>query len=390
VKGEPVDWRTAPDAPFTTDSVAAGITAPAGRITGSGDALALDPAQNNAFRLLNRALAAGGTVRYAPARGEAGARYLVSGVARDRLDGWARELGLRAERRDGAAGSAAVRARVAVYRPWTGSMDEGWLEWLLDRHELPYTVLTNADVQAGDLGARFDVVFLASDSPRTITAGYAAGTVPPRYAGGLDDAGARALDAFVRAGGTLVALNRSADYAIDALHLPVRNVVGELPRKDFFTGGSLLAVTTDPAHPVMAGMPTSATVFVDDSPVFTTLDGFEGAALATYAPVGSPLRSGYLLGETHLQGHAAALDVRHGDGHVVLVGFRPQWRGQPFGTFRVVFNAALFGGEAAARARGTPDFWSPPALSEPADSAPPRRPGGAATGEDPAETPRTD
>jgi hypothetical protein len=26
------------------------------------------------------------------------------------------------------------------------------------------------------------------------------------------------------------------------------------------------------------------------------------------------------------------------------VGFRPQWRGQPFGTFRVVFNSALYGG----------------------------------------------
>jgi hypothetical protein len=31
-------------------------------------------------------------------------------------------------------------------------------------------------------------------------------------------------------------------------------------------------------------------------------------------------------------------------GHIVLIGFRPQWRGQPFGTFRVVFNAALYRG----------------------------------------------
>jgi len=64
--------------------------------------------------------------------------------------------------------------------------------------------------------------------------------------------------------------------------------------------------------------------------------------LAGYADVGSPLLSGYLIGEKYLQGKAAALDAQVGEGHVVLLGFRPEWRGQPFGTFRVLFNAALF------------------------------------------------
>ena len=164
----------------------------------------------------------------------------------------------------------------------------------------------------------------------------------------------------MRSGGTLVALNQSAGYAISALHLPVRDVVDTLSRKSYFASGSILEVTTDPAHPVMAGMPERAKVFVDDSPVFATLDGFEGTALAKYASAGSPRLSGYLLGEKHIQGHAAALDVKHERGHVVLIGFRPQWRGQPFGTFRVVFNAALFGGEVAKNARGSDGFWITP------------------------------
>ena len=44
--------------------------------------------------------------------------------------------------------------------------------------------------------------------------------------------------------------------------------------------------------------------------------------LAKYQPAGSPLLSGYLLGEEHLQGYASALDVNHGDGHVILLGMR--------------------------------------------------------------------
>jgi len=359
--GKPAD-RGAADAPFATDSVAAGVIPLPGRITGAGERLALDPAQNNSFRLLNRVFERGGEVRWA------GGRYLVSGIAPATLTEWVNQLGVQAERVALPAGARAVRSRIAIYKPWTASMDEGWTEWLLDQYGFRYSVLSNADVIAGDLASRFDVVLLASIGARSIAQGFAPGTVPPRYAGGLGDAGARVLDAFVRAGGTLVAFNQSAGYAIEALHLPVRNVVDTLNARRYFASGSILEVITDPAHPVMAGMPERARVFVEDSPVFETLEGFEGVALAKYAGEGSPLLSGYLLGEQFLQGRAAALDLKHDRGHVLLIGFRPQWRGQPFGTFRVVFNAALFGGEVARGAGGTPGFWTtpkPPAAPKP-------------------------
>ena len=197
--------------------------------------------------------------------------------------------------------------------------------------------------------------------------GWRKGVVPERYVGGIGARGVRELDAFVRGGGTLVTFNRSSDFAIEQLHLPVENVVAELERKDFFGAGSLLEVTTDPLHPVMAGMPELASVFFDHSPVFTTLDDFSGSILARYQEEGTPLLSGYLLGEEHLQGYAAAVDVEHGDGHVILLGFRPQWRGQSIGTFRIVLNAVLFGGEVSRGSHGTEGFWSPPPLEEEAE-----------------------
>ena len=375
VKGTATDWHNAPDAPFTTNAEAAGITPLPGGITGAGAAIALDPAQTNAYRFMNRALAAGASLSFEPgARGRSG-RYLVSGLAPARAEALAGALYVHGERMSPPADAAPVRPRIAVYKPWTASMDEGWTQWLLDQYDFKYTVLTNADIQAGNLDRRFDVILVASDRPRSIMSGYAKGTVPPRYEGGLGDEGVRALDAFVRAGGTLVCLNSSADFAIEQLHLPVKNVVGELQRKDFFASGSILRVTADPAHAVMAGMPVRANVFFDDSPVFTTLEGFRGSALMKYQDDGSPLLSGYLLGPQHLQGYAAAIDVMHGDGHVVLIGFRPQWRGQPEGTFRVVFNAALFGGAVSKDAHGSPGFWRAPKEAE-TPAAPAPRPSG--------------
>jgi len=239
-------------------------------------------------------------------------------------------------------------------------MDQGWSRWLLDSYDFEYARITNGDLHAGNLRERFDVILLPAERPQSLLEGNAKGSVPPRYEGGIGEPGVRALDEFVRSGGTLVCLNNSSDFAIEQLHLPVKNVAAGLSRNEFYVSGSLLEIQTDPAHPVMSGMPERASVFVGYSPVFATLDGFEGTALAKYQENGSPLMSGYLLGEEHLHKYAAALDVFHGDGHVILLGFRPQWRGQPFGAFKVLFNAMLFGGETSARKYNNSKFWTTP------------------------------
>ena len=166
-------------------------------------------------------------------------------------------------------------------------------------------------------------------------------------AAGVDAAGQSRITAirqFVESGGTLVCFNRSSVFAIDQLHLPVKNAIAGLGRQQFFAGGSLMSVLVANQNQVMAGMPEKAAVFFDGGAVFDPQPDFAGTVLASYPRDGSPLASGYLLGEQYLQGMAAALDVELGRGHVLLLGFRPQWRGQSFGTFRIVFNAALSSG----------------------------------------------
>ena len=205
------------------------------------------------------------------------------------------------------------------------------------------------------LGDTIDVLIVADDARVPVGggeggfgrgaatgAGRAGAALRPEYAYQLSAADLQQFEDFIRSGGTLVCLSSASAFAIQQFKLPVKNVVSGLRSDEFFLRGSLVEVETDRAHPIMAGMPEKAAVFVDFSPVFETEEGFKGSVLARYADSGSPLLSGYLIGERHLHGRAAALDVQLGDGHVILIGFRPQWRGQPFGTFRVLFNAALY------------------------------------------------
>ena len=376
--GEPLAWDaevedaapfdSPPGVGFDSHPVATAIVPPAGSAGGGGGGLVADPAQNNAFKALNRAWASGGQVRFVPgAGGEGGAagssgRYVITGLSGAARSALASELHLRpgAGGAGGRAGVELPRPRVGLYRPWDPSMDEGWTRWLLEAYGFEFESLYNAEVLAGALRDRYDVIVLADMRAGQILDGFAKGSVPPRYEGGVGSEGVRELDAFVRSGGTLVALNDAALFAIEQLHLPVENVVAELDATDFFMSGSIVAMEVDPSHPVMSGMPPQAKVVVERSPVFTTTEGFEGSVLAKYPADGSPLLSGYLLGEEHLQGFAAAVDVAHGDGRVVLLGMKPQWRGQPFGNFRVLFNALLYGAPVAGAAPSNPDFWKTP------------------------------
>jgi hypothetical protein len=262
------------------------------------------------------------------------------------------------------------KPRIGLFQPWSGSMDEGWTRWLLEQYDFDFVVLHPEDFRT-PLSGRVDVVILADDAriPTEGAAGGARGegggrgamgaappggapagggrgggarTVRPEYAYALTATDLQAFEAFIRTGGTLVCINGATRWAIQQFKLPVKNAVDGLKPEDFFLRGSIVEVRPDLAHPLMAGMPERAAVFVDGSPVFAMLDGFKGSVVAKYGDDGSPLLSGYLIGEKYLYGKAAAVDVEFDQGHVILIGFRPQWRDQSFGTFRVLFNAALY------------------------------------------------
>ena len=353
-KTDAAAFDSVPGAGFDTSPSAAAIVPPEGRITGTGASLALDPAQNNAYRAINRAWTAGATVQFADGK------YLVIGLSESQQADLVKSLALVAERTS-ATGTPVKRPRIGLFRPWSGAMDEGWTRWILEQYGFEYVTLRPADFKS-PLTGKVDVVILADDARlpmegaaggRGGRGGGAAGPggreVRAEYADRLSPADLASFEQFVRGGGTLVCLNTASNFAIQQFKLPVANAVGGFRPEEFFLHGTIVEVATDPSHAVMAGLPQKAAVFADNSPVFQTQEGFTGRVLARYQDTGSPVLSGFLIGEKHLNGKAAALEVPLDAGRVILIGFRPTWRGQPFGTFKVLFNAAIGAGMSPAR-----------------------------------------
>ena len=114
---------------------------------------------------------------------------------------WRNEAGDFALARQGAGWSEAKRPRIGLYKSWMADIDEGWTRWLLEQFGFAYKTLRNADVQAGNLRARFDAIVFADEAPDAIENGYGAGRMPPEFTGGLGAKGAEALREFAAAGG---------------------------------------------------------------------------------------------------------------------------------------------------------------------------------------------
>jgi hypothetical protein len=255
---------------------------------------------------------------------------------------WRNEAGdFALTRQAGTGWSELKRPRIGLYRSWMANIDEGWTRWLLDQFSFSYKTLRNADIQTGNLRARFDTVVFADETPDAIDNGHPAGTMPPEFTGGLGSKGADALREFANAGGTLIFLNRAAGYATSRLGVNARNVTENVPPQDFYSPGSLLNVKLDLRDPLTRGLPKDIAIWSEASPAWALpADAKDEIAVANY-PDGNLLASGWLRGEKTIAGRSALIDAKFGHGRVILFGMRPQYRAQSYLTFKLFFNALL-------------------------------------------------
>jgi len=304
----------------------------------SGLAAEFNHAANASFRAVNEILAANGKVAFA------GDDITATDIDKSKLEAILKEnhLGenhLRAGSSN-PAGKPVKARRVGLYRSWLASIDEGWTRWILEQFKFPFASLYNADIISGHLREHYDVIVIPDMAERQIVDGHRRGTIPEQYAGGLGDEGVQELRDFVTAGGTLVTFNNASLFAINQFKLPVDNALAGLRPDQFFCSGSLLTVhLEDTKNPLVAGLTPDLAVMFERGPAFDTKPEFKGAVLARYPKERSPLMSGYLAGPDRLQGKAAALAADYGKGRIILLGFKPQWRGQSHGAYKFFFNA---------------------------------------------------
>ncbi len=315
--------------------------------------------ENNSFRAMNRILKSGGSVLWSSSSFSVDGKDFEQGsiivpsknLGPSLVQNLAAELDLKVvgiSKRPDTDSIDIKPVRLGLYSSWIPSTDEGWTRFILEKFEFPFTRIHDADIRAGNLNQNYEaIIFPDTYNPTRIIEGYAKGTMPPQYIGGITPNGVRNLKSFADSGGTLIFLNSSCDLAVDHFGLPLKNVLKNVKRARFVCNGSILRQEFDTSHPIAFGMGEEAGTMFEGSCAFTILPSFdeeeEVRAVAKY-PGENPLMSGWIYGDSLIRQRSSIVDVPYGRGRIILLGFPVQFRAQTFGTFKLLFNSIYTAG----------------------------------------------
>ena len=336
---------------------------PAGKVTGEGNTYILDHSVLDSFRAVNRLLKDGYDVSWATRTFSVdGKNYPVGSIIvlgagiTNKVQSLAKEFSLQIQAGSPPKDLPLLKLKplkLGLYQPWTANMDEGWIRWIFDNWEFPYTTIHNDDIRNGNLRENYDVIILPSMPPQQIIDGHKEGTVPSQYAGGIGSQGLAALLDFVNDGGTLITLNESAELAIKYFKIPLENVAPNFSPMEFFCPNAILKVEVDNTHPIAYGMEKTGAILFYESPVFNFVS--EKGKSGTQESLSHPHKvvvcysdsnlfmSGCLIGEKVLYNKPALIEVNYGKGKIIIFGFPPQFRAQTHGTFKLFFNSLYYG-----------------------------------------------
>lgn len=226
--------------------------------------------------------------------------------------------------------------KIGLYRGFTSSMDEGWTRLVFDIHGIKYRNVPLAEMRNGIKDV--DVLIVPSEGEGTIMNGLSAERFPEEFSGGIGEQGVANMKKFVEDGGRLICFDASCGMVIKAFDLPVRNVLSGLKRNEFYNPGSIVRLDVNLSHRFADGVDEILGSYFINSSAFEVTDRTRVRTVARYA-ARDALISGWMLGESFINGRSAVVESDFGKGKIVMFAFRPQHRGQTFGTFPLLFNA---------------------------------------------------
>ncbi len=328
------------------------IVVPPGKITGTGSQYILDHRPNNSLLAVNRLLESGHEIFWLKEEVKINGKTYVPGAIvvqgsglEETMKELSRSLGIDVVAAD-ISTSEAMRIRApktALYQPWGGNIDEGWTRWLLEQNEFPFATIHPEDLRQGNHSDKFDVIIFPDMGKQQIISGLSGDATPPEYRGGIEKSGIEFLRAFITGGGTVITVGRSATLLMDEFAAPFRDGLQGVSREDFLCPGSILRVLVDNTHPIAYGMPVQANAAFSNSLVLEPVPSFStmGSSIVVRYPTGNILQSGWLHGESYLYNKVGLAEVKLGKGRMVLIPIKVQHRAQPYGTFKLLFNAIL-------------------------------------------------
>lgn len=330
----------------------------------AGSGYVLSSAANESFLAVNELLKGGAEVY----RNQQDGSFYVpaSAKAKSILDKAEHGFGMKIIAGAKPAGAVKILpSRIALWDTYGGSMDSGWIRFIMEQYHFDATVIYAPDIDKGNLKDKYDVIVFVDGSiptynPNAATAGGNRGgfgtpaleTIPEEYRARVgrmtQEKSIPQLKAFLEAGGEVVAIGSATNLATH-LNLPVRNAIVEmvdgvekrLPAEKYYVPGSVLSVSLDKKQPANWGLDSNTDVYFDNSPVFKlSADAVSSGKIKPLAwfSTATPLRSGWAWGQSYLQDGVAAFEANVGKGKLYAFGPEITFRAQTHGTFKWMFN----------------------------------------------------
>jgi hypothetical protein len=360
------------------------LNPPKGAITGAANptGYTFPHAQNDAFVAVNRLLKVGEDVSWI---GSSQMYVTAKPSTRAILEKLTVDAGLSFTGVSSKPAGAEVKlrpVRIGLVDVYGGSMPSGWIRFILEQFEFPFERVYAKAIDDGNLAAKFDVIVFPSGTANFGGGGRggrggggggggaAPGGPDPEFFGGQPAAdrvpaefqsmlgrmtAERTLPSvrkFIEDGGTVVTIGSSAGLG-EALGLPLSNFLVErsasgttpLSRNKYYVPGAVLKVALDTTNPIAYGMPDKVDIFFDSSPVYEMAPNatMKGIHPLMWFDSDKPLRSGWAWGQNYLNGGMEAATVDMGKGKLYLLAPEVTFRGQPHGTFKLLFNSIYYG-----------------------------------------------